>query len=434
MRWFVFEDSTAADLAPIALARPVFELICGREGLRRRLQRWFPASAWGALVRPWLAETYAETCAATATHGQPAPAINRLRFLHDDVTLIINGRWLPEGRLRPEEVTLDNAGFIDGHLAWMAVSPEEARVLDEVDFQDVLLGIASNRRAITASGFLAGRPWDLVSNNAAQLARDFHDEGVSHVPHQPHVQILGAPEDVYVSELARIDPYVVIDATDGPVSIDRDVQIQSFTRIAGPCHVSAGARIFRGLISGGTTIGPQCRIGGEVEESILHGFVNKYHEGFLGHSYVCPWVNLGAITTTSDLKSDYSAVRVPLQGDFIDSGLSKVGSFIGDHTKTAIDSMFNTGTSVGVMALVLPGGRLLPRHIPSFCNVSFGSLAADWPLETSIETARIAMNRRNQELTPAAERLFRTLHTQTQNERQTAMALAAQKAASRGDR
>lgn len=419
MRWFVFEDSAAGDLAPIALARPVFELICGREGLRRRLQRWFPASDWGALVRPYLAETYDEQ--------HPDASVNRLSFLHEGITLIVNGRWVPQGRLTEQEVTLNNAGFIDGHLAWIAVSPDEARVLGDVDFSDVLHGIASNRRAIDASGFLAARPWDLVNANSKQLILDFEDEGVSQPPQQPHVQTIGPAQDVYISAEARIDPYVVFDTTDGPVSVDRGVHIQSFTRIAGPCHIGADSRVFRALISGGTTIGRQCRAGGEIEASILHAYVNKYHEGFLGHSYVCPWVNLGAITTTSDLKSDYSNVRVPLQGDFVDSETAKVGSFIGDHTKTAIDSMFNTGTSVGVMGLVLPGGRLLPRHIPSFCNVSFGELAADWPLDTSIETARVAMARRNETLTPAAERLFRTLHQQTTNEREVAMALASQK-------
>ena len=113
---------------------------------------------------------------------------------------------------------------------------------------------------------------------------------------------------------------------------------------------------------------------------------------------------------------------MPLQGELIDSGLYKVGSFIADHSKTAIDSMFNTGSSVGVMTLVLPGGRLLPRHIPSFCNVSFGELANDWPLEKSIETARIAMSRRDCEFTEADERLFRKLYEMTADERLAAVA------------
>lgn len=419
MHWYTFEDNSADQLSPLSLARPVSELICGRESLRRRLQRWFPTSPWGAFVRPHLRDTYAET--------HPRAKINDFSFLQSGATLLINGRWMPDRRLRADEVTLDNAGFIDGHLAWIAVSPEEATVLSETDFEDVLLGIARNRRVVEATGMLIGRPWDLVDRNSRQLEVDFADEGVSEVPQSPHVQCLGDPADVYVANETTIDPYVVIDTREGPVSIDRGVHIQSFTRIAGPCHISQGTQVFRGLISGGTTIGAHCRIGGEIEESILHGYVNKYHEGFLGHSYVCPWVNLGAITTTSDLKSDYSHVKVPLQGEMIDSGSSKVGSFIGDHTKTAIDSMFNTGSSVGVMALVLPGGRLLPRHIPSFSNVSFGDLAADWPLETSIETARVAMKRRDCELTAAGEQLFRTLYQHTAAERDAALALSVQK-------
>lgn len=370
-------------------------------------------------MRQHLQETYSE--------AHPRAAVNDLTFLQSEATLLINGRWMPDHRLLAEEVTLDNAGFIDGHLAWIAITAEEARVLSESDFEDVLLGIARSRRVVEATGVLIGHPWDLVNRNSRQLEADFADEGVSEFPQSPHVQCLGDLSDVYVAKDTVIDPYVVIDTREGPVSIDSGVHIQSFTRIAGPCHIGQGSRIFRGLISGGTTIGANCRIGGEIEESILHGYVNKYHEGFLGHSYVCPWVNLGAITTTSDLKSDYSNVNVPLQGEMIDSGSSKVGSFIGDHTKTAIDSMFNTGSSVGVMALVLPGGRLLPRHIPSFSNVSFGDLAADWPLETSIETARVAMSRRGCELTAAGEKLFRTLYQHTASERDAAIALSAQK-------
>lgn len=419
MRWYIYEDRLSEQLCPLALARPVFELICGREGLRRRLQRWFPMGDWGVRVRPYLADTVREEL--------PQCQVNDDSFLNQGPTLLVNGRWMPDQRLKDGDVTLDNAGFIDGHLVWIAVSPEEAAVLDYGHFDEELLAVARNRRVTEASGVMIGHPWDLVDRNRRQLQLDFADEGVSEIPHSPHVQCLGDPSDVYVANETTIDPYVVIDTREGPVSIDRHVHIQSFTRIAGPCHIGEGTRVFRGLISGGTTIGPYCRIGGEIEESILHSHVNKYHEGFLGHSYVCPWVNLGAITTTSDLKSDYSNVKVPLQGQMIDSGINKVGSFIGDHTKTAIDSMFNTGSSIGVMTLVLPGGRLLPRHIPSFCNVSFGELAEDWPLEQSIETARIAMSRRGCELTPAAESLYRSLYEKTAAERLAAIAFANHK-------
>lgn len=419
MHWMIFEDSAAAQLHPIALARPVFELICGRESLRRRVQRWFPTADWGVLVRPWLCDVYREE--------HPTATVNNPEAFCDQPVLLLNGRWMPAARLTSEEVTYDNAGFIDGHLAWIALPPEEAQLLGSEDFESVLLGLARNRRIVEASGLMVSRPWDLVNHNAQQLTLDFQDEGVSQQPRCDHVQVLGDPADVYISEQATIDPYVVIDTRSGPVSIDREAHVQSFTRIEGPCHIAAKARLFRANVQKGTTIGPDCRVGGEVESSILHSHVNKYHEGFLGHSYICPWVNLGAISTTSDLKSDYSSVKVPLQGELIDSETTKVGSFIGDHTKIAIDSMFNTGSSIGVMALVLPGGRLLPRHIPSFCNVSFGELATDWPLDQNLQTAEIAMQRRGEDFSPAAQQLFRQLYDATAEERMAAVHLAQQK-------
>ncbi len=153
----------------------------------------------------------------------------------------------------------------------------------------------------------------------------------------------------------------------------------------------------------------------------MHGFVNKYHDGFLGHGYVCPWVNLGALTTNSDLKNDYSTVRVPLSGSSIDSGSTKVGCFIGDHTKTALCSQFNTGSSIGVMTMILPGGELLPKHVPPFSRVWHGVIDDRVDLNAGIDTARIAMSRRNCELTTAQERLLRELHLQTATERAAAI-------------
>jgi hypothetical protein len=149
--------------------------------------------------------------------------------------------------------------------------------------------------------------------------------------------------------------------------------------------------------------------------------VNKYHEGFLGHSYIAPWVNLGALSTNSDLKNDYSTVRVPLAGKSIDTGLVKAGCFIGDHTKTGLGSLFNTGSSIGVMCMILPGGELLPKHVPSFTAVWHGELADAMPLERSLAAARIAMQRRGHELTAAQERLLRLVYQSTQAERDEAI-------------
>jgi len=122
---------------------------------------------------------------------------------------------------------------------------------------------------------------------------------------------------------------------------------------------------------------------------------------------------------------------VPLQGHMIDSGMHKVGSFIGDHAKTAMDSMFNSGSSIGICTMVIPGGRLLPRHVPSFSSVTFGDLSCDWSLDSAIDTARSMMSRRNQTLTLNAERLLRVVHHRTEQERQIALERAANRKAFR---
>jgi len=419
MRVLFYEDESYRSLLPIVSLRPVFELVCGRESLRRRMARWIPGMEWGVRIRSTLARVYQEQF--------PSAHVNSPDWEVEGRTLVVNSRWIPEHRECLEAIRDSAAGFVGDELVWISLDPEEIRLLDSDSISDSLQKLSVTRKRVGAGGVVFERPWDLIAHNSRQLRNDFTDVGLSQPRNEAHVQVLGNDSDAYIASSADIDPYVVIDTRKGPVSIEADAKIQSFTRIEGPCHIGRGAHIFRGHIRAGTTVGKACRVGGEVEESILHACVNKYHEGFLGHSYVCPWVNIGAMTTTSDLKNDYSTVSVPVDGDLVDSGLQKVGSFFGDHAKVAIDSMFNTGSSVGVMAMVLPGGRLLPRHIPSFGYVSFGDLSSDLDLDSAISTARIVMNRRGQELTVAMTDLLRQLFDETQPERAKAIQRSVQR-------
>lgn len=416
-----FEDRATDRFHPLTLCRPVFELVCGQFSLRERVLRNLDVSAWGVFVREYLAETYREE--------HPEAQVNSTGWLDEAPTIFINGRWLPdtEALLHIEP---DDVGVIDGTLAYLTVDPTETPLFAEWDDSlDSLFQLARTRRRVDVGGKLVSRPWDLIEHNARQLVWDFITAGFEPVTHAPpdHVALLGPGDCIHIDPAAKLDPFVVLDARQGPISIDPGVVIQSFTRIEGPCHVGRGSQLFRAHVRGGTTIGPQCRIGGEVEGAILHGFVNKYHDGFLGHSYVCPWVNLGAQTSNSDLKNDYSPVKVPLAGEMIDTGLTKVGCFIADHSKTALNSLFNTGSSIGVMAMLLPGGELLPKHVPSFTSVWHGQLAPGLPLDRLLAAARTAMNRRNVELTAADERLLRHVHQITRAERDDAIAKFEQK-------
>jgi UDP-N-acetylglucosamine diphosphorylase/glucosamine-1-phosphate N-acetyltransferase len=337
------------------------------------------------------------------------------------MTLCVRGSWLPDdiGRLpcgRHESAWIGETAV----ACW--VGAEESSQWSHLPMTDLVDRIAGTRTRVEASGTLVRRPWDLVDRNAEQLRRDYQNAGPKR-PYRPRhgVEVLGATSLLSVSAGADIEPFVVIDVRNGPVSIDAGAQIRAFTRLEGPCHIGRETQVFRGQISAGSTIGPVCRIGGEVENSIVHGWANKYHDGFLGHSYICPWVNIGAQSGTSDLKFDYSPVRVPLSGEMIETGRSKVGSFIGDHTKTAVNSLFDTGTSVGVMSLVLPDGDLIPRHIPSFARYWRGELSECPDPETLLQIARTAMSRRGRDFTAAQEMLFRVLFDRTSEERRRAI-------------
>jgi UDP-N-acetylglucosamine diphosphorylase/glucosamine-1-phosphate N-acetyltransferase len=153
------------------------------------------------------------------------------------------------------------------------------------------------------------------------------------------------------------------------------------------------------VIREGTTIGPVCKVGGEIEASIIHGYSNKQHDGFLGHSYLGQWVNFGADTVTSDLKNTYGTIRVSINGTGVETGEQLVGSLIGDHAKTGIGTILPTGCVIGVLANLFTSGSV-PKFVPSFSWISECGRES-CRLEKVLQTARIVMGRRGVELSDA---------------------------------
>lgn len=412
----LFEDQATDQFSPIALLRPVFELLCGHYSLRERLLRTLKVSEWGAFIRPELQNVY------QAEH--PDAHLNNADWSSQQPTLFINGRWL----VNPHdvvEIKPGTAGWAGDVLAYVYL-PAGARLSgSHASLDEELTVLAKDCKSFEIDSCVLNFPWDLFSANLKWLNYDFLNRDKSHIASKitPQVAIVGDSKNVYIDSTATLDPYVVIDVSNGPVWIDAGAKIQAFTRLEGPCYIGQKTQLFRANVREGCSIGPVCRVGGEIEESLFHGYANKYHDGFLGHSYVCPWVNLGALTTNSDLKNDYSSVKVPLSGISLDTGTTKIGCFIGDHTKTALCSLFNTGSSIGVMCLILPGGELLPKHVPSFSRVWHGRLE-QLPDGTSsaMHTARYAMGRREQVLSPHMEQLLNFVFEKTQAERTRAFA------------
>ena len=418
MRLCLVEDTAVAGLEPLTLTRPVFDLLLGGHSLGEKIGRAFGIGPGpnrrGAVIRDYLA--------GIQKQRDPHTAVNDREWLARGPVIVANGRWIPPAGFTAPEVHGSWLGLCDGQPAFAFVGPGEAVGLEPngVDrwFEDAARRIGGHE----IGGEWVGRPWDLVSRNAEYIARDFiaeHKVGVSN-RHLATAALVGPVNRLYVHESARIDPYTVFDTTNGPVTVGPRVWVQPFTRIEGPCFIGPDTQLFRANLRGGVTIGPNCRIGGEVEATIIHGYSNKYHEGFLGHAYVGQWVNLGAITSNSDLRNDYGEVFVPLGGDPVATGQTKVGCFIGDHTRTGLGSMINTGTTIGVMCNVLPAGPLLPKHVPSFTSVMYGRVAPGFQLDELFATARTVMGRRDQKFTEIEEQLYLDLYEQTRLERERA--------------
>ena len=261
--------------------------------------------------------------------------------------MLINCRWLPPVENEIESTT-SFVGLVDDEVAYVVLDEKELKTVTLENLEERLSFWKDTLPSRDAGGRLFHHLWEVVEANGEQLIQDFEQCRIrGSRSYCVDIGTVGSEDQVRVHPSAHLDPMVLLDVRNGPVVIDRDAVIDSFTRLEGPCYVGPGTHVLGAKIRGGTTIGPCCRIGGEVEASIVQGHSNKYHDGFLGHAYVGEWVNLGAGTQNSDLRNDYGEVTVYVQGHRTGTGQSKVGCFLGDHTKTGLGTLLNTGSSAG---------------------------------------------------------------------------------------
>lgn len=260
--------------------------------------------------------------------------------------------------------------------------------------------------------FIINYPWDIVKyfNGVLNDDLEFFDY-YSAINESSDFRLIN-PKDIFISESARILPYTVLDATSGKIFIENDVQIEPFTYIKGPVYIASKSIVKSGTkIYGPASIGFNSRVAGEISGTIFHSFVNKQHDGFIGNSYVAEFVNLGADTVTSNLKNNYSPIKARFKKDSIQyqTGLTFFGSIIGDHTKTGINTMLNTGSIIGIFALIA-GGGFPDKFIDSFSWYITGKPITKYKIEEALHTAKIVMGRREQELTPAYEKLIKNVY------------------------
>lgn len=401
----LFEDAAVAQLEPLALTRPAFELRCGCTSLEEKLLRPYMDAELGLLVRPYLA--------AAAGERRPHAHVNDPVWLAADTTLMLNGRWLADDQDRLD-CTDPHVGEVDGQVAY-AVVPRQ--LLSDCRHENIDDHLAHWRQTLPrrpASGTMIDYPWLLVDANPSAIESDFAHLFTGRSVGVPEtVALLGDGARLAIDATVELEPFVTVDVRNGPVVIDEGVRITSFSRIEGPCYIGRNSQIMGAKIRGGTSIGPECRIGGEVEAAIVHGYSNKYHDGFLGHAYVGEWVNLGAGTSNSDLRNDYGEVTVPMGQSRIATGRKKVGCFIGDHTKTALGTLINTGSNIGAFAGLIPSGGLAPKYVPSFTILWRGSLQPLEDFDSLMTTAERMMARRGCTLSDTLIALYHHVFTET---------------------
>ncbi len=411
----LFEDEFVKNLFPLTLTRPVYDLRCGILTIKEKIELEFPEAELILHSRDYLTETL--------KLKYPRVFVNKLP---DDVEefLLINGAVLPDGNLKNlfELANPEEAAFVNnGRLVAAKIKANGALEIGSLIKSMVTAGAFKDIPQKKLDVKLALYPWDLVNNNGAQIRSDFEklvNKGENNILGKIYDGVhLVNESEIFIDEGAKIKPGAVIDAEEGPVFIGKNATIFPNAVIEGPCYIGEGSKIKTGAkIYENTSIGPVCKVGGEVEESIIHSYSNKQHDGFLGHAYLGQWVNLGADTNNSDLKNNYGNVRVYINDEPIDSGSMFVGLTMGDHSKSSINTMFNTGTVVGVCANVF-GAGFPEKYVPSF-TWGFGPGMKTYRLEKSFEVAERVMARRNVPFTEADKNLFRKIFELTKHERE----------------
>ncbi|MEI8195915.1 MAG: putative sugar nucleotidyl transferase [Phycisphaerae bacterium] len=439
---YLFEDSHFDHLYPLTLSRPACLLPCGTMTLLARLQNILGPALTGLFVRPGLAE---------AIKRQVTLPVNPSISAREGV-ILLNARWLMlpaefptaaggagaggKGVADPLEAyfaagrTSEQggggvAGLVANAIAWIYLTPEQA---EQVDFSqlhlpktlEALLPMVE-RRAVKAT--LIQRPWDLLNQQAAAFLADWPRYGTAQLGKVAEGVVQLGREQIHLGQNVRLSPLAVLDATHGPIVLEGSsdpaaaTEVQAHAVITGPCYIGPGCVIrAHADIRGDCHLGPQTRVGGEVVGSIFLGFSSKQHYGFVGQSIVGQWANLGAGTTTSNLKNTYGTVRMPLNGREESTGRQFVGSVIADHAKLGIGTYLSTGSVVGFASHVTVSRA--PKFVPSFAWVTSegpGTGGAARPaayhiaridFDKAVALAQTVMSRRNVTFTPADHELF----------------------------
>ncbi len=367
MNYILFDGTVRNALLPFTFTRPVADI---RVGILTIREKW---------------EKYLGTTTTTLTEEYLSV---KYPMVEMEQNVMINASFLPNDVLSEMVRNLERkqAVFYNGDV--VAFYSEDTQ--EEIDFDSYDI------TEYDGDCLRIENTWDIFSKNDAAIREDFDllTDGRKSQQIPKSVNVISA-ENIFIEEGAKLE-FVTLNASTGPIYIGKDAEIMEGSVIRGPFALCEGAQVkLATKVYGATTVGPHSRIGGEVNNSVLFGYSNKGHDGFLGNSVLGEWCNIGADSNNSNLKNNYEGVKLWSYetGGFEKTGLQFCGLMMGDHSKCGINTMFNTGTVVGVSANIFGSG--FPRNfIPSF---SWGGAAGftTYITKKAFETARIVMSRRH---------------------------------------
>ncbi len=397
MKIVVFEDTRVDDFYPITLTRPVWDLRTGTYTMGERIGKW--VDSYLAARKSCSMYLYSrDMVAGVFSERYSEYNINSNLQLPDKAKdiVFINARCIPfVDKYSLEKNVLYASGDIPLflHLDNENFS-EKLTINSNSDILDFIHSLHVKKEERVPFRWIKNL-WELVDGNAGIIIDDIraYPPDFERQPSE-HITVIGDSSYLYIEQGVEVDPFVVCDCTRGPILIQKGAKIASFTRIEGPCSIGENTQVTGAKIREGCSFGPQCRIGGEIEESVFQGYVNKYHEGFIGHSFIGEWVNLGALTSNSDLKNNYTPVKVSMGEGRVNTGLLKVGAFIGDFTMTSIGTLINTGSVMGPGSMIIHGGSLTPDFVPPFTWYNNNALTETPRFDKFIESCRMMTSRR----------------------------------------
>ena len=390
---YILFDDSRSDLLPLTFTRPVADL---RIGILTIREKW---------------EYYLKSSTSSKTEDYLS---GKYKTLLSDDNLFINGSILPDHKLVAAIQSLkSNQYLVKANIIIAANFTKEESASFSNDISKAN-NIIQYQEDYTKISFL----WDIFSKNGKAIEEDFKllTTGRKSAPISTTNKV-ASPDNIFIEEGAKVE-FATLNASTGSIYIGKDAEVMEGCLIRGSFALCDHAILKMGAkIYGPTTIGPYSKIGGEVNNCVVLGNANKAHDGFLGNSVIGEWCNLGADTNNSNLKNNYSEVKLwnYTNEKFIPTGLQFCGLVMGDHSKCGINTMFNTGTVVGVSANIFGSGY--PRNfIPSF---TWGGPQATsvYPFDKAIETAEIVLKRRNIELTNIDKKILEYIFIATAKHR-----------------